>query len=431
MKRLFLRFVVTLIVTHLILEVVVTVIFFSARPGDARVVEDSLRGGMRLAAQQLDDTAGPQREAECHDLEERSFGMPLTILPDIDTLPDPVPQRLQGEGAVVWYMVGDEDYTVTLLASGEVLRLGPLPEFAPSGTWRYVISVSVITVVYLLVILVLLRPTVIAARDLERASDRLMAGDYAARVDERRWARSGVSLARSFNRMAERTERLLESQRHMLQAASHELRTPLARLRFIEEMRGKARDPEELRGLGDEADESLDELEGLVEELLAHARIIDRLPMISPEEVDAGDALASLAERSAPGEEQRVVLELDDFPVGTRIHADLRLFRRAMGNLLANAVEHAAEGVVVTAAVEGEQLVIHVDDDGPGIPAEERSRVLEPFVRLNTGDLARRGAGLGLDITRRIVEQHGGRIQIDESPQQGCRVTTNWPLGSA
>ena len=106
------------------------------------------------------------------------------------------------------------------------------------------------------------------------------------------------------------------------------------------------------------------------------------------------------------------------------VQLDQRMFGRMITNLLSNAVRYTSTAVQVTAEVAGNQLTIHVDDDGPGVPDDERARIFEPLVRL---DSARSrdtgGVGLGLSLARRIAVAHGGSLVVTASPLGGARFT--------
>jgi signal transduction histidine kinase len=106
-----------------------------------------------------------------------------------------------------------------------------------------------------------------------------------------------------------------------------------------------------------------------------------------------------------------------------------RTFERAVENVVRNALRYAVARVAVRVRVDGERLWIAVGDDGPGIPAEARERVLEPFTRLDPARGREHGGfGLGLAITRRIVERHGGEVRIGESELGGAEVRMSWPI---
>jgi two-component system sensor histidine kinase RstB len=96
---------------------------------------------------------------------------------------------------------------------------------------------------------------------------------------------------------------------------------------------------------------------------------------------------------------------------------------------LRNAIKYARKNIVVSAEVCGDHVLLHVDDDGIGIPPEERERVFSAFTRLDRSrDRATGGYGLGLAIARLVLEQHGGNASAGESSLGGARFTLSWPL---
>ena len=101
----------------------------------------------------------------------------------------------------------------------------------------------------------------------------------------------------------------------------------------------------------------------------------------------------------------------------------------AITNLLRNAIMYARRRIMVSAEVVGRNVRVHVDDDGIGIPPEERQRVFTAFIRLDRSRYrATGGYGLGLAIVRLVLEQHGGTAFADDSPLGGARFTLSWPL---
>lgn len=312
------------------------------------------------------------------------------------------------------------------LGDGHVLAVGPLkPVFGP-GFWDYVLMLLVVVIVVAVTATAMSAPFVRRLKRLEAAAVRIGQGDLSARADVASSDAVG-SLARRFNEMADRNQQLLEAQRATLQAVSHELRTPTARIRFGLEMLPETKDPVRIEQRLRSIDEDLNEVDHLVTELLELNR--SEAPHGGAREsIAVRPALVALAERArefTPALDIRV-----DAPADLSIPAEPHLFRRAIRNLLANAVRYARTRVVVTARVAGEFVEVAVDDDGPGVPEAQRVRVLEPFARLDdsrsrdTG-----GAGLGLAIVARVVGSHGGRVEVGESAMGGARFLTVWPAG--
>ena len=249
-------------------------------------------------------------------------------------------------------------------------------------------------------------------------------------------------------RQLRREQELARLRADFVASVSHELRTPLAQIRlFLETLRlGRWRTAEQRDWLLGHADREATRLSHLVENVLAFART-DRdargTPAACPErsegcaptdvavEVrDAADAFAPLA--AARGTAVTVRAEDD-------AHAalDRAAFRQVVLNLLDNAVKYGPAGqtVVVTVARRArdggdgrDEVLVTVDDAGPGVPAAQRRRVWEPFAR-GEGDHVRAagGSGIGLSIVREIVARHGGRAWLDDAPGGGLRAGVALP----
>jgi signal transduction histidine kinase len=260
----------------------------------------------------------------------------------------------------------------------------------------------------------------------EHAAQAIAAGDLSARVDERR-VRSARPLAQAFNNMASRTEALVRTQRELLLAVSHELRTPLSRMRFAIELIGGAKDDGERKRRLEELDTATEELDELIGELLSYVRMETTDPQLDREHISLRDTLEVLVTKHAalyPSIQFEVSEELGGEE--NTVVADRTGFQRAIGNLLSNAGRYAKSQVTIRAESDSGSVIVDVDDDGSGIPASERQRVFEPFVRLDDSPNGR-GAGLGLALVKRTVTQHGGSVEVLTSPLGGCRIRTKWP----
>lgn len=231
------------------------------------------------------------------------------------------------------------------------------------------------------------------------------------------------SLAERVNQTAEQLSNLFREREHLLQAVSHELGTPLSRMRFqLELLEPVVPEPERARL--DHLRRDLAELDELSSELVGWVEAGAPARLRSSFAVD--EVLAPLLELA--GQDAEHLATHLQVPSGWRLSADLRLFQRAIENLLRNAVRYARTTVVLAARHDGEFLVVEVRDDGPGIPAAHRERLLEPFTRVH-GSRSRDdgGLGLGLAIVHRIVGSHGGQTVITAAPEGGTCVVTRWP----
>jgi two-component system osmolarity sensor histidine kinase EnvZ len=219
----------------------------------------------------------------------------------------------------------------------------------------------------------------------------------------------------AYNRMRQRIIRHLSQRTNLLAAVSHDLSTPLTRMSLeLEMMRGDADEPAAVDALH----EDVQEMRRLVDAYLDFARGEAGEPMRS---VPAAKLMARLEARAAR-HRQPVTFDV-------RADGDDRLTVRAMAvermlaNLIDNAVKHA-ERVQVRLTLGRDHAEILVDDDGPGIPAEDRERVFEPFYRRDGARPAEGGVGMGLTIARDVALAHGGGIELATSPMGGlrCRV---------
>jgi len=209
-------------------------------------------------------------------------------------------------------------------------------------------------------------------------------------------------------------------QRQFVADASHELRTPLTAIRGQLEVlaRDESPDTAEVRRVEGVVMVEVTRIERLVDDMLALARLDEGEPLPAVE-LRLPEFLRRFGEDPALG-----AVALGELPAGT-LRADPERLTQVIRNLVSNARRHAgpAGRVELSARTAGGRLTVRVDDDGPGIPPSERERVFDRFQRSAAArDRVSGGSGLGLPIARSIVEQHGGRIWIEDSPLGGARV---------
>ena len=255
-------------------------------------------------------------------------------------------------------------------------------------------------------------------------------------------ARSGLTgpdafgqLGRTFDEMADRVEGLIRSQKELMANVSHELRTPLARIRVALDIAGVA-DPKQARAQFTEIAEDLGELERLVNDILMTARFdlgteaTERsCPPLRKKTVSAQQIVDAAVERFRKnhGDHSLVVRLASPLP---EIDADAVLLRRALDNLLDNAGNYSDVGspVVLRAGDAGDGVVIEIQDHGAGIDRANLENVFEPFFREDPSRArSTGGVGLGLTLSRRIVEAHGGEINIESERDKGTIVRFSIP----
>ena len=290
--------------------------------------------------------------------------------------------------------------------------------------------------------LLVFRPTHRRLQSLQVAARAVGSGQIGARAPE-----SGgdevASLARAFNEMAGQLEQRTEaletadrSRRQLVADVSHELTTPLAAIRgYVETLSmpdlplDAAARARYLRIVGEETDR----LEHIVGDLLDVARLEGGGGTLMTEDVPVEQLFERLRHRHDQVlREKRIILETRQDSDELVVHADAKRLEQALQNLVANAARHTPEdgriSVQARHVEDGVQFVI--EDTGPGIPEAHLSRVFDRFYKVDvsrTGTALPSGSGLGLSIVRAIVERHGGRITVSNTPGSGARFELTLP----
>jgi two-component system osmolarity sensor histidine kinase EnvZ len=216
----------------------------------------------------------------------------------------------------------------------------------------------------------------------------------------------------AFNQMQDRIRRFLAQRTEMLAGVSHDLRTPLTRLRLALAMLPR---DEAWQGDVTEMTEDVEEMERMIGGYLAFAR------GEGTEQAKPTDLSAMLADVAVAARRGGANIEID-VPETMTVSMRADAVKRAITNLVDNARRHAGL-VMVSAVARGRSVLVNVDDDGPGIAAEQREDVFRPFQSGSIG-----GTGLGLTIARDIVRAHGGDISLEDSPLGGLRARVRLPV---
>ena len=232
-------------------------------------------------------------------------------------------------------------------------------------------------------------------------------------------------LARTMNAMLDRLEASSQRQRQFVSDASHELRSPLASIRTNLEVALRNADRADWPSVANRALAEDVRMEDTVSELLELARLdeaagplpVESLPDIDLDELVLDDTV----------QQRRVPVDTTRLSAG-RVHGRREQLTRVVRNLLDNAARHANSQVAVELSTNDAEVVLVVDDDGPGIPVAERERVFDRFTRLDDGRARDSGGlGLGLSMVKAITEQHGGTVSIEDAPIGGARVRVRLP----
>lgn len=259
-------------------------------------------------------------------------------------------------------------------------------------------------------------------RRLADAIERLARGEPAAPLPED--APSEIAdVNRRFNRMASDLAALEADRGIALAGISHDIRTPLTRLRMEIELSSLTE--EEKASMAQE----IERIDAIVRQFVDFAR-----PSAGPgETLDVATVLRAAAARAdqAPGPPLRVECALPQALPWSGSATDLE---RIAVNLMENARRYAgrdadsAPTLRIGAQARDDAILLDFDDDGPGIPAGARARLLRPFERSETARTEARGAGLGLAIVRRLAQRHGGDVELLDAPGGGLRVRVRLPV---
>jgi heavy metal sensor kinase len=267
---------------------------------------------------------------------------------------------------------------------------------------------------------------------ISRTARTMVEGDFAARIPLDHVETELEQLARALNEAFDRLVGSLERQRRFTADASHELRTPLTTLSTeVQWALARDRPPDDYRRALDASRRAAGRMQGIVERLLALARAEAGADQDRRVPVQLDDLVRLVARDLKPvAEARKIEIEVDAEPVTMSGDPD-RLFD-ALTNVVANAIRYNVdEGRVrITVREKEGRAELVVSDTGVGIEAQDLPRIFDPFFR---ADATRKvgGAGLGLAVTRAIVENHGGRVTCESDPGSGTTIAMQLALNGA
>nr|WP_218955607.1 sensor histidine kinase BfmS [Acinetobacter sp. YH12069] len=378
----------------------------------------------------------PGQEKQYLEKIQHHFSYPISIQ-NVQSLPLDSEQigRLRLDHSIILYRdsATERGTTISIVSpipssTSEVLVMGPVPLF----NWMPFQLAAGITLLSLFVLSLgvygLLVPMQRKLRAVNYALNKMKGGDLSVRLPVESTDEFGT-LASSYNSMSDHIERLIEAQRELMRAVSHELRTPVARIRFGVEMMADEDDYDYRQQQVEQIDKDIEALNTLIDEIMTYAKLEQGMPSLEFEDVSLFEVLDQVLIETEALKTGKT-LELQAPPIGVIVETERRYLHRVVQNLVGNAVRYCDDKVLISGGVNDEGMAyICVEDDGPGIPEEDRKRIFDAFARLDDSRTRVSGGyGLGLSIVSRIAYWFGGTVGIDESPTLGgARFTMTWP----
>ncbi len=305
---------------------------------------------------------------------------------------------------------------IRIKLGGAVMHiLAPRAQLMPSNTHIFLVWMVASSTILLIVAILFLRNQIRPIQSLADAADRFGRGRPAPPDFKVRGAREVRLAAQAFLEMRDRIERHVEQRTIMLAGVSHDLRTVLTRFRLqLAMMQGT-----QIESLK----RDVDEMQEMLEDYMAFAK------GASGEEVREVDVKHLLEEALAGAQGKTLKLEVRQDPLMVSLRRNA--FKRAFVNLVSNASRYSRT-ISIRALRSKGWLTVTVEDDGPGIPADQREEVFRPFHSLNKARNQNvKATGLGLAITRDIIRGHGGEITLGNSVLGGLKAVIRVPLQPA
>ncbi|UTZ43186.1 ATP-binding protein [Vibrio campbellii] len=263
-------------------------------------------------------------------------------------------------------------------------------------------------------------------RELEKVTIAIASGDFNARADTSS-SKSVGTLNKSFNHMADKVSRLITTNRMLTNAVAHELRTPIFRLQWQADLLADASLNKQQQKYVDSIVEDIDEMESMVEELLYYAKMERPNAEIQTSSVALSSFTQSLLSKWQRDTQLSVLIDDSSSPM-TTIEADPQLLKRALDNLLRNAMRYAQNQIVLEIVETPDKSCIRIHDDGCGVEEKDWPHLFDAFYSADKSrNKSTSGFGLGLAIVKQIVELQKGEVSISHSPYGGACFTICFP----
>lgn len=424
-KRLFYRSLIIVATPIILLQIIITVVFFDslwikANKGMTR----SLVGEVKT----LVDVYKSEQEQKhiILDLYNKNFDFAVTLKEN-----EPLPKKIEER----WYSPMDRSlrrelkplfqnsYWFDTVSYKEVVELRikykngflqiffPKHKISPSSARVFALWITLPGLLLIMIAIIFLKNQTRPIVNLAKAAESFGKGEF---IKEFRpsGAKEIRQAAYEFDKMRKRITIQLHQRSEMLSGISHDLRTPLTRLKL---QLSFLKQQDLAKKMGDD----IEEMERMLNEYLEFARYQKNE---ETETVNLNDVIKNIVEKY---QVEKININLKE---NLTINMRLNSFKRCLMNLIDNGLSYGKKVEIFTKKTLGD-IIIFVDDDGPGIPEKEHQNVMKPFYRIDKSrGQNKAGVGLGLSIASDIIRAHGGNISLEKSPLNGLRVKVSLPL---
>lgn len=288
---------------------------------------------------------------------------------------------------------------------------------------RFLTASLAVTVIGILICLLIIRSSLRGFENVRKAADSIADGDYSQRVHSQKGASTEViELSSSFNKMIDRTQVLLREIKEVSNNVAHDLRTPLTRIRGkIETSLMADADLMEHKELSGIVIEECDKLMLLINNMLTLAEYESGLVKKKNDKINLKEILKNLCEVfETVCEDKNLKISLDLPDEEMTIFGDKEKIQRSLSNLFDNSIKYSDDSgeISISGTVNGSTIEINFIDNGCGISQDDQSRIFERFYRVESSR-STTGNGLGLNLARAFIENHGGKISVNSTPGKG------------
>lgn len=398
------------------------------------IVNQTMRFIVHIISLQIENVPTEQQLGVLENLQSR-FGMPLQLLAaNSEAIPQEIRQRLKTSSLVL--LPARKNQPIDTLyfrisIPNKILVISPI-KYAPvsqrfSDMQRsYFPSFAIFSILIVVFLTWLFSRNVLKIYQLTRSYSH---GDFSKYTNI-----SHLSVLKGVHEnvvaMGNNLKLLMQSQHNTVRFVAHEIRTPLSTMQLALDTSNKQ------DGLSDllkqnlaSIQEDIQDLNKLMSYFLLYSQSASHELKLKKKSLCLHEWLEKLIKRYQSSPINITLVDLKNEKM--KVNFDPNLLKHVVDNLLTNALKFANKEVMVSLELSNHNVMIHVDDDGPGISREDRANVFQPFVTLNSNQAFGKHIGLGLNIANAIVELHRGSITVTESPLLGgSRFTIQFPIKS-